>query len=151
MEDPLEARLLEVREEVRSLIRAKGLRATGVRIDVLVALHEAGGPLTHEQVIGSLRDGVYDKASIWRILSDLADAGILRRMDLGDRVWRYELMDSCRAVVDDHPHFLCEECGSVQCLPPLELRAKGGDLPVQLRGAEFHVRVMGRCEGCVVA
>ena len=50
MEDPLEARLLEVREEVRSLIRAKGLRATGVRIDVLVALHEAGGPLTHEPV-----------------------------------------------------------------------------------------------------
>lgn len=138
-----------MREEVRDLIRARKLRATAVRIDVLVVLHEAGGPMTHEQVFGELRGGLYDKASVWRILSDLAEAGILRRMDLGDRVWRYELMDACRAVVDDHPHFLCEACGEVQCLPPLELRAKDGGLPPQLESAEFHIRVMGRCETCV--
>lgn len=141
--------LERVREEVRGLIRAQGLRATAARIDVLVVLHEAAGPLNHEQVITALRGGVYDKASIWRILSDLADAGILRRMDLGDRIWRYELLDACRVLVDDHPHFLCEACGDVRCLPPLEVRAKDGSLPIQLHQAEFHVRVVGRCGDCI--
>ena len=118
---------------------------------MLVVLHEAATPLTHEQVMAGLRDGVYDKASIWRILADLADAGILRRMDLGDRTWRYELLDSCRTITDDHPHFLCESCGDVSCLPALEVRAKHGALPSVLQGAEFRVRVMGRCASCASA
>lgn len=137
-----------MREEVRGLVRARGLRATSARIEVLVALHEAAGPLTHEQVMEQLRAGVYDKASIWRILADLAEAGVLRRMDLGDRVWRYELLDACRGVVDDHPHFLCEDCGEVSCLPPLVVRALDGQLPPALLGASFRVRVMGSCARC---
>ncbi len=126
------------------------MRATAGRIAVLVTLHEQQGPMTHEQVMAVLPSGVYDKASVWRILSDLADCGILRRMDLGDRIWRYELRDACRTVTDDHPHFLCEVCGDVSCLPPLEVRAKDGALPAVLLNAEFHVRVMGRCAGCMV-
>ena len=106
--------------------------------------------MTHEQVMASLEPGAHDKASVWRILSDLADCGILRRMDLGDRVWRYELRDACRNVTDDHPHFLCEECGDVSCLPPLEVRALNGSLPEKLLNADFRVRVMGRCGVCAV-
>lgn len=105
--------------------------------------------MTHEQIMGVLPEGVYDKASVWRLLSDLADRGLLRRMDLGDRVWRYELLDACRSTPNDHPHFLCEACGEVSCLPPLELRAEDGALPAVLQGAEFRVRVMGRCAGCI--
>ena len=96
----------------------------------------------------ALREGVYDKASVWRILSDLADAGILRRMDLGDRVWRYELQDACRPVSDDHSHFLCEACGEVECLPPLTLQTDDGNIPSVLQGADYRVRVMGRCAEC---
>lgn len=124
------------------------MRATAARIAVLVILHEQQGPMTHEQIMEVLPEGVHDKASIWRILADLADCGVLRRMDLGDRTWRYELLDACRALTDDHPHFLCEACGEVSCLPPLEVRARDGALPDALRGADFRVRVMGRCVGC---
>jgi Fur family ferric uptake transcriptional regulator len=148
-EAPVASHLEDVRQEVRALLRAKGLRATSSRIDVLVALHESARPLTHEHVMESLRGGVYDKASVWRILSDLSDSGILRRMDLGDRVWRYELYDQCRSVLHDHAHFLCEECGDVQCLPPLVLQTQDGALPAALSGAEYRIRVMGRCTECV--
>ena len=104
--------------------------------------------MTHEQIMEVLPEGVHDRASIWRILSDLADCGLLQRMDLGDRVWRYELHDACRPVAADHPHFLCERCGKVQCLPPLHLRAEDGSLPMALQGAAFHVRVTGQCATC---
>ena len=131
------------------MLRERGMRATAARIAVLVTLHEQKRPMTHEQIMSILPSGAYDKASVWRILSDLAECGLLRRMDLGDRIWRYELQDACRTVTDDHPHFLCESCGDVRCLPPLEVRAKNGTLPDVLLNAEFHVRVMGRCAQCV--
>jgi len=124
------------------------MRATAPRIAVLVTLHEEQGPMTHEQVMDSLPSGAFGKATVWRILSDLAESGLLRRMDLGDRVWRYELLDACRSATDDHPHFLCEACSEVSCLPPLEVRARDGVLPDVLRNAEFHLRVTGRCARC---
>ena len=138
-------------DELRGLLRAKGLRATSVRMAVLGALHDRKSPMTHEQVMDSLSGGTFDRATVWRILADLADAGIMHRMDLGDRVWRYELLDACRPVEDDHAHFLCEACGLVSCLPPLELRTQEGSLPEILRGADIRVRVTGTCVTCVTA
>ena len=46
---------------------------------------------------------------------------------------------------------LCEDCGEVSCLPPLEIRARDGALPDALLGAEFRVRVMGTCAACRAA
>jgi len=145
--DP-EHHLQSVREELRAVLRSQSLRATAPRLAVLVTLHEQGSPMTHEQIMEALPAGQYDRASVWRLLSDLADAGVLLRMDLGDRVWRYELVDDCRPVEGDHPHFLCERCGEVTCLPPLELRAAEGPLPDVLRGAELRVKVTGHCAAC---
>jgi len=142
--------LKDVRTEVRGLLKAQGLRATAQRLAVLVLLHEQKSPMTHEGVMGLLAPGLYDKASVWRVLSDLSGVGILRRMDLGDRVWRYELHDACRTVNNDHPHFLCESCGDVTCLPPLEVRAKDGSLPKALMDADFRIRISGNCGSCSV-
>jgi len=90
-----------------------------------------------------------DRATVYRILADLADATILRRMDLGDKVWRYELIDSSRKIADDHAHFLCVHCNRVTCLPQLELRpVAGGALPPELRGADIQLKVTGRCAQC---
>lgn len=141
----------DITQELRTMLRERGLRATGARLVVLTALHDQRGPMTHEQVMAQLDEGFTDKATVWRILSDLAEKGILRRMDLGDRVWRYELLDDCRTVADDHGHFLCEECGVVRCLPPLRVTDTNGGIPDALRGAAFRMRLTGRCVDCVPA
>jgi len=146
-----EAHLESVRTEMRGVLRGHSLRATTPRLAVLVTLHEQGAPMTHEQIMERLPAGQFDKASVWRLLSDLADAGVLRRMDLGDRVWRYELLDACRAVDADHAHFLCETCGAVACLPPMSLRAVEGPLPEIMRGADFRLKVTGTCAPCTQA
>lgn len=141
--------LEQVRVEVRSLLKQRNMRATASRLAVLVALHEEAGPMTHEQLMEVLPTGGFDKATVWRILADLADNGVLRRMDLGDRIWRYELLDACRSIADDHAHFLCEACGVVSCLPPLEIRAQQGQLPQVLQGADIRVKVTGTCSDCL--
>ncbi len=135
-------------DEIRALLKGQGMRATAQRLAVLVTLHEQKVPMTHEEVMGNLGPGLYDKASVWRVLSDLVAVGIVRRMDLGDRVWRYELHDGCHAVADEHPHFLCESCSEVTCLPPLELRSLDGTLPKKLQEATFRIRISGTCEKC---
>jgi Fur family ferric uptake transcriptional regulator len=141
----------DIEEELRGLLHEQKMRVTGVRLAVLSTLHEHQGPMTHEQIMDALSSDEYDRASVWRLLSDLADKGLLRRMDLGDRVWRYELVDACRSIDASHAHFLCGQCGDVACLPPLEIRTRGGDLPGVLSRAEFTIRIEGTCGTCLSA
>ena len=106
--------------------------------------------MSHDDVMVDLTKSNtrFDRASVWRVLTDLSGVGIVRRMDLGDRVWRYELNHGYQSVADDHPHFLCERCKEVTCLPPLELRTRTGDLPQTLQEASFRIRISGTCGKC---
>lgn len=140
-----------LQSELRGQLKAHGLRATGLRLAALQVLHDRATPLTQDQILGELPEGMFDPASLWRSLAELADKGVLRRMDLGDRVWRYELVDACRSVAPDHAHFLCHDCGLVRCLPPLQLVSKDGELPEILVGAQLTLRVSGTCAECAPA
>ena len=134
---------------MRDRLREIGLRATRPRLAVLTEMHEYARPLSHLELMERLGGAAFDRATVYRILSDLTEASLLRRMDLGDKVWRYELLDRCRPIADDHAHFLCTECNQVTCLPPLALSpVGGGPLPPELAGAEIHLRVTGRCGLC---
>ena len=139
------------RIEFRALLKENGLRATSPRLAVMLALREHHGPMTHDDVVSELPAGAHDKASIWRVLSDLTAVGIVRRMDLGDRIWRYEFVDENQTAEDSHPHFLCEECGVVSCLPALKVTTLDGSLPKQLVNASFQIRIAGTCSVCLAS
>ena len=142
----------DVREALRERLRGAGLRVTRPRLAILVKLRERAGPVSHAELMELLGPATIERATVYRILSDLTDASILRRMDLGDKVWRYELLNRGRKVADDHAHFLCVACKRVLCLPELELRPVGGGaLPAELQGAEIHLKVTGRCAVCAAA
>jgi Fur family ferric uptake transcriptional regulator len=138
-------------QELKDRLRQLGLRATSVRLAVLAELHRARRPLTHEELMLPLSDAGADGATVYRVLSDLAEVGLLRRMDLGDKVWRFELDDACRGIAFDHPHFMCEQCRSVACLPRLELRTVDGRVPEALVGASLTVQISGTCGRCASA
>ena len=143
----------DARQAMRKRIRALGLRATSSRLSVLVCLHDHARPLSHLELMEQLGPNALERATVYRILSDLSEAGLLRRMDLGDKIWRYELSNPCcRTIPDQHAHFLCLECKQVTCLPELELRpVGGGSLPVELKGADLQLRITGRCGSCVAS
>ena len=140
--------------DLRDAVRAVGLRATGARIAVLRCLRDAKRPLSHAEVVEGLEDpAAWDRATVYRNLSDLAKAGLLRRYDLGDHVWRFEVVaDPCRDenTAHSHAHFLCTECGDVQCLDALELTlpAGGGALPRAVQTQQVEVQVRGVCDTC---
>src|SRR5678816_4949411 len=105
-------------ETLRTAVREAGLRATPSRIAVLHLLRSAGSPVSHSDVVGKLASQAWDPATIYRNLTDLSDVGLARRTDVGHHVWRYEAIHGHQAAA--HPHFVCTECGSIECLPDLD-------------------------------
>ncbi|MBM75332.1 MAG: hypothetical protein CMK59_08015 [Proteobacteria bacterium] len=138
----------KMRSELREKLRACNLRITGPRLAVLTVLKERKGPMTHQEIMNTLPAETYDKTTVWRICADLAEAGVLHRMDLGDRVWRYELVGGCRPEPAGCAHFLCDDCSKVICFPPVDLQFNEY-IPKELLGADLKIRIAGTCSDCV--
>ena len=118
-------------ETLRAAVRNAGLRATPSRIAVLHLLRSAGSPVSHGDVVAKLASQAWDPATIYRNLTDLSDVGLARRTDVGDHVWRYEAIHGHLAAA--HPHFVCTECGTIECLPDLEYMVTRSKAPRSLR------------------
>lgn len=136
------------RERWRERIRSAGLRSTAPRVAVLGCLEAADGPMSHAEICEALRAQAFDRATLYRNLVDLADAGLLVRRDLGDHVWRFELRREAPEHEREHPHFTCTSCGEVACLPEVEVRIEGAGAPRAVRDAAVQVQLRGRCDAC---
>lgn len=133
--------------ELRDAIRGAGLRATPSRIAVLGLLRTADHAVSHGDVADRLSGEPWDRATIYRNLIDLAEAKLIRRTDLGDHVWRFEAVDAAHGA-ERHPHFVCTSCGSVECLPDVELAVRKSRGPRAVRSRDVEVQVRGVCDGC---
>lgn len=132
--DPIDAR-----------IRAAGLRVTRARRTVLELLTVRQRPTSHPEVADALSVDGWDRATLYRNLVDLTDAGLLRRVDVGDQVWRFELAHP-EVAEGPHPHFLCTGCGEISCLPELPLAGNG--LPRSATAGDVQIQLRGLCDDC---
>jgi Fur family ferric uptake transcriptional regulator len=145
---PSPARLQPV-TALKDRIRKVGLRSTGARVAVLRIMEGTRSPLTHQEVSARLEGSGFDHATIYRNLTDLTEAGLLSRSDLGDHVWRFELRQGDADHRTRHPHFVCVDCAEVFCLPDraVRLHATPGS-PRALRRRGVIIQLQGRCDGC---
>lgn len=136
-----------ISDEARQRLRAAGLRATPARIAILGVLSRAKGPISHHEASERLNRAGIDKSTVLRCFQDLAQAGLVRRMELGDHVWRYESLPATSQLDhsgQSHPHLLCVECGSVTCLTDEDV-----ELNVSKSiGAIEDVLLKGHCANC---
>ncbi len=135
--------------EFQDKLRAAGLRSTSPRVAVLRELETATAPLSHADLVEALEGEGYDRVTIYRNLTDLTEAGLVVRADLGDHVWRFELRDAGKAHQGHHPHFTCTRCGTVSCLPEEVVRlmpVRGAPKAMTARAVEVHLR--GLCDRC---
>jgi len=138
------------KEEARKMLKDRELRVTGPRLAVLGVLGAAKGPISHSDVLKSLGDTDWDPATIYRNLVKLRDAKIAKIVSRAGGIDRYELTPSNDGE-HRHPHFHCDDCGEVKCLP--------GDLKVTLPGESpwtaainaASVQLRGECPDCSAA
>lgn len=135
--------------DLQAMIRETGLRCTTSRTTVLQRLIEASSPVSHAELVEELAPMGFDQATIYRNLTDLAEVGLLTRLDLGDRVWRFEFRGGEESHADgEHPHFVCTDCGKVSCLPDVSIQITHAT-PVPGFGGEIcEIFLKGRCEQC---
>ncbi len=133
--------------EIREQVRAAGLRCTSARLAVMQRLRSAVSPLSHAEIADELVPLGLDKATVFRNLIDLTEAGLVNRSELGDHVWRFELRDATRAAGEQHPHFVCTECGSVTCLSDVEFEAESRKRASKI-GRVTEILLKGHCRSC---
>lgn len=135
------------RNWAKQTIQAVGLRATPARVATLLVLREATTPLSHAEVSLRLADLDIDRATVFRNLNDLASANLLRRSELGDHVWRFELIAGQEEGHASHPHFVCVDCGSVACMQGIELTHKSKAASERF-GQITEILLRGYCPDC---
>ncbi|MDB5297920.1 MAG: ferric uptake regulator, Fur family [Phycisphaerales bacterium] len=104
------------------LLKSIGLRRTPVRLGVLTVLAEAAVPMGVQQVLDKLPEHT-DTVTVYRTLNTFTAKKVVHRVRGEDRTWRYALGggETAAEPAHAHPHFVCETCGTVECLERSEI------------------------------
>jgi Fur family ferric uptake transcriptional regulator len=139
-------------DHVRDELRRSGARTGGARDEVIAYLERQDCCLSAQELFDGLRDEgrTVGIASVYRILEQLSDLGLVHRVDLGGSVTRFE---PALPGGEHHHHLVCDECGRVETFdePALEqaLEKVAGSRGYDL--AEHDVVLHGACAECAAA
>lgn len=122
----------------------KGIRVTPQRMAILRELTKLHIPTSHPELTERLAGADLDRATVYRNLLSLTEAGLLVKTRLGDNVWRFELPSMPSSEHGMHPHFVCTDCGVVACLPEGAVTLRGE----AVRNQVAEVQLRGRCVAC---
>ena len=135
-------------QQARETLRAAKLRSTASRVAVLQHIAAAGKPLSHADVADVLVPQGFDKSTLYRCLVELADAGLLSRLDAGDHAWRFEFRRGEEHDSAEHPHFVCVDCGTVTCLTDVDVKISQPKGSKSAPGSVTEVFLKGHCKEC---
>ena len=116
---------------------------------VLETVERAERPLSHGEVVAALLERGIDHATVYRNLTDLTEVGLLARVDLGDRTWRFRASGPIEHRLE-HPHFVCRSCSAVVCLPTkaVAIQPRKGSPSALRRRQAVAVQLEGLCDDC---
>jgi Fur family ferric uptake transcriptional regulator len=103
-------------EHARAVLDQAGHRRGGARNAIIDLLSTESCALSALEIEDRLRGGErrVARASIYRILELLNEKGLVTRLEIGDAMTRYEVVDPAGV---HHHHLVCERCG---CLVPFD-------------------------------
>jgi len=126
-----------------------GYRRGGARHAVIELLADNACALTAQDIEDRLRgtDRAVGRASVYRALELLVEHGLAQRLDLGQGVARYEVVDPHG---DHHHHLLCERCGRLVPFDDGDLERSIERLAARhgFRVADHEVILHGACDRC---
>jgi Fe2+ or Zn2+ uptake regulation protein len=135
-------------EELESMLEEAGLRVTGHRVTVLAAVAKVRTPATVYELIETLRKkNNIDQATVYRNLSTLHEAGLLRRLDFNHGHAHYEL-ETGRA---SH-QLVCQKCETIEKIEGVSIDdavKKMLKKSKKFRNTTTHsIEIYGLCKSC---
>lgn len=130
--------------DLATRLRARGLRMTSKRDEVLQAVRRLGHA-TPEQISVAVPD--IDVTTVYRTLELLEEIGLVRHTHLGHGA------PSFRPADDDHVHVICHACGRVVDAPQNLTDELAGRLAREQGFVldRAHFAVFGRCRDCAAS
>jgi len=131
-------------ETIRQRLDANGVKFTTQRYCVMAFLMENPGHPTAVEIFDGVNrlDPRSSKATVYRNLKDLVQAGLVREVAVEGRSARFDLKGM------PHHHFICDRCGKVENMEwfdvPEPPAGTVGDRIVR----EYEVILRGLCTGC---
>lgn len=136
-------------EKVVEVLQANGFRVTKSRIQLLLLLEKAGTPLTIQKISKRWEGRVPNITTLYRSLTDLSAAGVVRRVDLNTGTAHFEYTPSR----PHHHHLVCTGCG---CIEEIEECSAGVlENKVIRQSAKFkkilthNLEFFGECNNCI--
>ncbi len=133
-------------EEVPTRLRAANLRVTQPRPLIYRLLRELGGHLSAGDIVKELaaRDQELPRMTIYNVLGDLQNAGLVMIADAGPGRTLYE------ASEEWHHHYVCRQCQRVIDVPCIEAKKPCLQPPTGIPGTvdEAQVIFRGICFEC---
>ena len=96
-------------DELTRELKRKNIRISYQRLKVLEFLASHKCHPTVDQIYSSLNKEIptLSKTTVYSTLNALADAGMIRAINIEDHEVRYDI------TVENHGHFKCEACGGI--------------------------------------
>lgn len=139
-------------ERAEATLAAAGHRRGGARRALLELLDGQECALTAVEIEDALRAQgksrrVVSRASVYRILDELEQVGLVQRVETGQAMVRYERV--CERE-EHHHHLVCDECGVVMPFSDAGLERAISKLSerVPLAVSEHEIVLHGACHDC---
>lgn len=142
---------MTVEEEIHTVeryLRAQGLRWTSQRELIVRIALESHEHFTAEELLEMCRkrDQGVSRATVYRTLALLEDAGFVEGLDTGDGSRRFEHV----LGHEHHDHMVCTECGRILEFhdDELERRQEKAAAQVGFRITGHSLKLLGVCADC---
>jgi Fur family peroxide stress response transcriptional regulator len=134
-------------EAIRHLLDANGIKFTTQRYCVMAFLMENAAHPTAAEVFDGVNrlDPRSSRATVYRNLKDLVEAGLVREVAVEGRSARFDV----KGV--RHHHFICDKCGEVENMEWFDVPEPPVDSVGKRIVREYEVILRGLCAGCASA
>ena len=126
-----------------------GFRKGGARNAVVEHLAAQECAVTASEIEGALRGGErgVGRASVYRVLEQLTELGLVSRIEVGQAMARYEPVSPDG---DHHHHMVCDDCGTIVPFedPALERSIERLAKRMPFVVSEHEVVLHGSCGDC---
>lgn len=131
-----------------SRLAEAGYRRGGARAAVIELLDEQACALTAYDIEAALREHgrAVGRASVYRVLEELQELGLVTKVELGQGQARYEPA----RPEHHHHHLVCDTCGAIVPFydEPLERAIAAVSRRVDFEISEHEIVLHGSCAGC---
>ena len=139
-------------EQAVEALAEAGYRRGGVRKSIVELLDEQSCALSAVEIRDALalRRREVSRASVYRVMEELEEIGMLQRVEVGQGIVRYE---PARSGSGHHHHLVCERCGRLEPFTDdaLERAIQRLSVRLPLQVSEHEIVIRGACHSCLAA